>query len=379
MVRARSWWGVTILVVAAGVGTRGASNAQMVDSIAAQPSPVCVGRTATVRVNGSGVCTNIRVDFGDGETSSPQMNAPFPQFYDHSYEEVGTYTLVPQSNDPQCTIPPGVSFDLEVGDCPVVGLHQDRTFTWLTPRLNAYYGIAQPGADTPFLVFGVNLPLPGEGGTAYLGTGIGLIPLAVDEWSQSGTWAAMRIADLDWITGIGDQTGLLIVRDGEGWQSNTLAVDFTAAREVKVLPSDDVELVSCGRDGNWDCCIADTIVNEDPPSHTTVFGDTIVAGCPAPAGASFSGLHQNDWGAVGNDEGIDKFRISLSNGWVIESIQFEDEPSEAGEANAFQATLNSPAGRSTWEEAIEWWVTPNDDIHYRATVFITGPRGTSHR
>ncbi len=378
------------------------SGAQTVDGVSVMPSPVCVDRTATVQVTGTGTCNQLRVcyDFdtssatcngGGNCTANPNldciMNANFssPQVRQHVYDTAGSYTI--RAGSPDCTGEALVDVDVTscitagqapdgdlvpVEERPRAGLDEERAIVDLRPVISSgpFGGIVQPGNAAPFVVFGERLPLPGEAGRAFLlgnwgGDGVDRLEISIVAANADGSGVALQIADN--VSGVPDQTVALVIQNAEGWESNSWLLTFVAAREVRLLPQSDVELVECSTSSDTDCCSPD-FYDSDVVSYF----------CPTDDDASFHGSHQTAWGMPRTDVGIDRFRIRLAPGWEIFGIAL-DVDQEEGESRAWRTSPSAGNGMSDFEEVVNWWTTPNDLVFYRGYVYAVGPRGTPHR
>lgn len=168
---------------------------------------------------------------------------------------------------------------------------------------------------------------------------------------------------------IGDQPVTLHIKRADGVVSNKFTVFFQAEREIKVLAHTDpaVTLISCGDDGNFDRC--NGVIDDD---ESPVFWQAGAA-----CFATLCGLHENSWGAVGDDEGSDQFQINLKNGWTLHDISVGTiKTSTAEKLDGPEPSF--PHGATSWSPQFSWSVTPNDRVGYQVTVFIKGPKGVPH-
>lgn len=374
---------------------------QSLDGVEASPNPLCEGGTATVTVDGMGPCSLVRICYdwdavndvcngGNDCALNPDnidciVDPTFPLVVPgaKTYDTAGTYTLAAVS--PDCGGP--IFTDLEVvDDCLVAAPTGDGSLfprpgpgelqavedtelelREIRPKITGgpFGGVIQPGNEAPFIIVGERFPLPGENGRAFLVGSWGFAELDVwgDAWNANGTGVALLVPDS--ITGVPDQQAEIVIQTAEGWQSDPWPVDFVAAREVRTLSQNDVELLDCSTSSNADCC------------NDFYHADTIQWFCPVDPQASYCGSHMTPWGELWPDNGIDSFRIQLANGWEILTIDF-DVDMEPGESMARRIS-GDPAGESSWTEEIAWSTTPNDDVFYRADVRIIGPRGIPHQ
>lgn len=185
------------------------------------------------------------------------------------------------------------------------------------------------------------------------------------EWGPTFIGAAIT-SD---ISGVKDQDATLQVQTTVKQFSNEFPVRFTALREIRLLPPEDMatSVVSCGVGSNHDVCNGQTDPNDDPlskggkgPSLTTIYGG-----------------HYNCWGCVGTDRGTDTYRIVLNNGWVLDAIDWHQVVSEQGEAGANKPTFHT--GGFKWTAQIDWYATSDDGVAYTINVHMSGPTGVPWR
>lgn len=165
-----------------------------------------------------------------------------------------------------------------------------------------------------------------------------------------------------------DQWATLRVIRADGTSSNAFPVFFKAEREIRALQYNEpaVKLTSCGDDGNYDSC--NKIVDDGETPVFWQFG----TGCFS----TLCGVHENSWGAIGDDTGTDHYQITLKNGWVFEDIEMSTYKSSTNEIIQ-GPTPSLPIGGTSWSPQFSWTVTPNDRAVYTVSVFIKGPKGTS--
>jgi hypothetical protein len=81
--------GVALLFLA----PRTVEAAGTITGLAVSPSPATVGTTVTVTINGTGVCDELELDFGDGTAKPKFQGNPFPIQTQHPYAQVKTFQL----------------------------------------------------------------------------------------------------------------------------------------------------------------------------------------------------------------------------------------------------------------------------------------------
>ncbi len=142
-----------------------------------------------------------------------------------------------------------------------------------------------------FMVAGV--ALGAQAGTARLDwmSQSGGLNLFVELWKDN--FAVLTVPDN--LSGILRQTARLTLTRKDGKGTNTLTVPFEPLTDLKLLPSRDT-IVVCSNGADINDC-------EKLPDQT------------------FEGTHANTFD-VSNDGGEDKFKVSLKNGWVVDSWDF---------------------------------------------------------
>lgn len=349
-------------------------------------SPVVPGTTVTVTVTGTNPCPQVEIDFGDGQIVKYATMGGLPFAQSHAYPAAGSFTIVVKGhgNCRGTASAPLVVAARRPGDgrpagggpgrlagsadalCAVVdcaGL--SGAMTGPPPKITKVLGVIQPGG--PVLVGGENFGnTPGrvrmiaEGGSQEF-------LLQNLEWYPSGIGG--KIPN---VPGVGEaKNPRFLVETSAGRVSNEWGVNWIVA--LKVLPRDDVKVVSCGKDGKTNFCNGQFFQIGLPCGQ-----GLITDAAPTPAGVTFSGRHDNCWGAVGDDEGTDVFEISLRNGWVLHELSFEKSISGKDEG-----TVTAPSGfvpgATSWKPEIKWSVSPADEIAYWAFVVIRGPKGVPHK
>jgi hypothetical protein len=345
-----------------------------VQGLAVEPPSPCVEEAATFTVAGTGGC-NGRVDFGDGSPLAPFTSLPFE--VEHAYGAAATYTAVAASLDcgGRATV------DVEVRTCgPVAGRAPERR---IRPGRRA---VAIPQIEG-VLTFGIEpgaaLMVAGRffgeqpGRVRLLGSA-GEVALEIESWSPTAIAGSVP-QDVTAIC----PTGRIFVQRTDGVQTDPWQVQVPL--ESKLLPAEDVEVVSCGDDGNENSCNSNVTEGDAcasqyfPPWFVGLDREGRLLG---PQGPAAVGYHANCWGAVGDDSGTDTYRIALKNGWVLDRAQFLSSVPE-GEGHTVPPSGGLPAGfiagASSWSPSIDWSVTPGDAVIYNLYVTIRGPACASHR
>jgi len=349
-----------------------------IQGLTVEPASPCVDDPVELTVTGTGACSG-KLDFGDGSPAVEFASLPFGA--DHAYAAAGTFTASTVSAD--CG--GRASVDVEVRSCGglVAGRAPDRPIGPIRPSRRAVaipkieaaltFGI-EPGASVLIAgrLFGDD---PGQ--VRLMGTA-GEAELEVDSWSSTSISGTVP-QDVTPIC----PTGRVLVRTTDGVSSNAWSVHVP--QERKLLPAEDVEVVSCGDDGNENTCNSNVVDGDScagqyfPPWFVGLDREGRLLG---PQGPAAVGYHANCWGAVGDDSGTDSFRIALKNGWVLDSAEFLSSVPE-GEGHTVPPSGGLPAGfvsgASTWTPSIDWSVTPGDSVIYNLYVTIRGPACASHK
>lgn len=376
--------GFCAFLLSATLGAASPAFGQTINQLEVLPSPSCVGEAVTFVVDGLGNCNEVTISPGGGLPDLPAQNGTLPlQFLLSSgYGAAGTYLVAPKSENCTVTIAGG-EVAHEVNSCrPQAGLAEDFTIGPRTDRVASvadvsgelvrlnpvitggpFGGPIQPGNDAAVLVIGHYFPREGEGGKVELIGPWGYERLDDLAWNADGSGVAFKVPDN--ISGHQDQTALLVVSTAEGLYSNWIEVPFVAARTLRTLDQNEVDLEACSTSSDVDCC------------NDFYDADVIQWFCPTDPDASYTGFHMTQWGMPRADLGIDRYKISLVNGWVIEDIDL-DVDQEEGESWARRIS-EDPRGSANWTEEIAWLTSPNDEVMYRATITIIGPRGVPHQ
>jgi hypothetical protein len=345
------------------------ATAAQVQGVSVAPSSPVVNQPATVTITGQNPCTAVIIDLGTGGIVPTTQIAGLPHSLQHTWTTTGrkTVTAIGQG---ACTGHASQTFQVKDWSsllrlCAQVSCAERPKMSFLNPRISATFGFNTPGGV--LAIAGTNFG-PKLGSVAVtLRTWSGTViqrALAVTEWTDT-------LVGVTWPTDIGGllrQSAALALTTGEGkrdWRSIT----FFPELELKTLPRVDVQVLSCGDDGNFDQC------NQVRDDDDLVDLDGRPGQFESPIHAIVA-THVNAWAAVGNDSGTDQYRITLYNGWTLEDLHW------AVGVDPGQGWAKKPSGfakGATWSPSIQWLVTPNDRISYFAVVTIAGPRGVPHR
>jgi len=142
-------------------------------------------------------------------------------------------------------------------------------------------------------------------------------------------------------------------------------------REKKSVRRDNVLVVQCGDDGNINCCnhILTTEAAGGAPTHYCT---------SKPQDVAIIGFHLNVSGAIGDDEGTDRYSIHLTNGWVFKDVVF-DKGGSSPDEHIGGPVPPCPIGQSDWNPEFNWLVTPGDYVSYGFRIIVEGPLGTDYK
>jgi PKD domain len=356
---------LAVLVLGAIVVVPWPARAQgTITGVMINPSPACVNAEVTARVQGTGSCQDVRLTFDfQNLPVETALNPTFPVNFTHTYTAAGTYDIRAGSQDPNCS--GSAQKTLEVKNCtPQIDAEMVQAFLdSMRPKIKGGLGLVQPGNPFPILIWGEKFG--STTGKIFLEGQFGTVQLPILEWGSDGKFASANIPA--GICGVPDHQASIWIQTASGWISNKWPANFTAARDVLPLPRNEMQVISCSPESSKDCCNS-----QCDPDDNDYF-----AACISPS-SSICGYHMQPWGAIGDDEGTDTYRVDISGGsWVIEgwSFQVSADPDEAWAqfqpGNAFQEKIA--------DFNIPWMVSSNDSVTYDSVIFISGPCGTSHK
>lgn len=205
-----------------------------------------------------------------------------------------------------------------------------------------------------------------KGLKTYLGMALDEIRLTIPKEPGKDFWKTTAVLGLipANIVQVLDQPARLQIRTKSGTWSNEFPVNFTAAREDRLLSYTDpvVKVIRCGTDSNKDICNA----SQDPDDLGSY--PPVIPGCGA---ATFCGLHSNCYGCVGDDVDSDIFEVRLKNGWVFTKL----DTSVMLDEGYVLGLSGLPVGGTYWRPQITWKATSWETVFYRAYVRISGRKG----
>ncbi len=370
-----------LLALAAGLWLAGAAAAGTISGVMVDPSPACVDEEVTATVAGTERCMEIVVQWSadPGDTSSlPADFQAGPVTVTHTYDTAGEYdvTVSPGvalgctgSAEVALTVERcGLTIDPSIESDVLAGLLEEL----YKPRIDFAFGIIEP--EGTLVVGGSQFGL--ATGKVWIEGAFGKRQLTItehegeDEWHNGGIGA--RMPPVEQLLGMDGPAELdleLWVETAAGKESNRRPLSFRT--EVKALPRESVQVLSCGDDGNRNACNGAGEDGDD--CFLLPMGTPLIEADPD---ASIVGAHYNCLGAIGDDTDTDIYRVSLKNGWALQSFEFEDSlPYDIGHASA---PSDFPQEATSWNPHVDWTVTPGDEIDYALHIYVVGPRGIPH-
>ncbi len=365
--------------------------AGQITGVVANPNPAYVNQPVTVTVQGvndrDGTCSQVVVRCkAPAAPEHVQTNIALPFNVACSYGAAGIYTVTasPEFVNPDCPgdkiIQVTVKSKSQVGIGPAIptgpaGPAGPPTAHFL-PKIESF---------VPF-----SNPTPG-GAVAVGGKGFGSQPGQLQIVGQFGTRNLMH---LDWgsngkivagtlpydICDVPDHAAKLVVVTKDGYKSNEWPVTFLAGKEVRWLSWQEIQVVSCGQDGNidycnnnkshdWDCAAWDEYVDDGVPGAQWTDDSS---GQPA-----IAGFHYNCWGALSSDSGTDSYQLpALKNGWKLFHAGAWTHASEGSISGPTPAMVSEA---TSWAPSFAWTTTADDYVAYKMSIGIEGPCGLPHK
>ena len=317
--------------------------AAQVTGLTVTPNPAIAGSPVTITVHATN-CTEVRLYFGDGTSTTIISSGSWPQSITHSYVNTGTKNLHAEGSN---TSPPYLCYTYPYPSATLVVTvafpRPDDTellleiINWLTfPQwgISGVLGVFTPGGQVAVKGSGF-LSNPG---TVTLFAGGYLGPL-----DCSGGWSDQYIlCTVPSITGVPDTPALLYVTTAAGSDSNKWHVPFVATRDIIPVPASAVG-VSCSQAAGLDMCYR------------------------APF---FIGFHQDlnptcNWAST--RFGSDQYNLNLKNGWRAHKMITID-------LRTFLAQVRVPSGAQT-SFTVGWHTQHLCWISYLVHFSIIGPKG----
>ncbi len=341
--------------------------AGQITGVVANPNPAYVNQEVTVTVQGSGTCSQVVVRCqAPAAPEHVQTNVALPFSVTCTYAAIGAKTVTASAElpNPDC---PGdqitqVTVNWRLGIATV-----DTAMQW-TPRITGFFPFSKPSPGGAVLVTGSHFG--SQPGKLQLVGQFGTVDLVDLEWCSNGKCAGGRVPETQTLCGVQDHPAKFVVVAENGRRSNEWPVTFLAKKEWKWLSWNDVEVVSCSDDGNVNDC-------NDVRSAPGWGGPGVSFHIAPNPNEAISGYHYNCWGCVGNDSGIDRYQVTLKNGWTLSSLLLEEhDPGSEGDVHG---PAEFPIGASSWAPQWAWMATPSDSVWYTAAILVEGPCGTNHK
>ncbi len=392
MDKARSVWLFILFCTLAPVPAQAQIN--QINAISVTPSPAQPNQTVTITVWTEGGCSNIDLNFGDGQ--SAQIIVPTLIPITHQYSKAGTYTLLAFSTAPN---PPPMPFQPypppACGGIPTVTLPvlPASQFTGWT---GALYCVVY-GCNPTISAMPLSLPEPGNT-VIFQGSGFGVATGRAFMVLQSygGNWPERRVQlQIDpgnWqlgvvvatipagIVGVVDQPATFQIVTAGGSASNAYGVPFAATLDYQDI---DASLITCSMTKNSPSDYCQNSGGDNYPAEcgqgapwlwgelvTNGFGAYLASGWQLTAGA--------------NDAGVDTYSLigPLLNGWLVSNADFGVDAST--DSNSFAYILNPPnlyfggptANPSPW--SIGWNVSACGAVQYGGDFYVYGPTGVPY-
>lgn len=145
-------------------------------------------------------------------------------------------------------------------------------------------------------------------------------------------------------------------------------------QESTLLNMSDVTVLECGNDANQNKCNTVKVPGEACFGSVNLPFEQILPG----PGIAVRGYHRRCYYTVGYATDIDKYEITLHNGWTFADSQIQKKLPTSNEV-IHDPVPPVPVGQSFWAPNIEWVVSPADEITYDLEVTVTGPTTCSHQ
>ena len=358
-----------------------AAHAQVTAIKAPETAYVGIEMSVTIQ-GGTAPCGAVFVDFGDPSNPNDAVTHPnqrrsgtLPFDVPNTYLNEGEFTITAtgQSN---CT-GSATAVVKVVKFKPIKPRPEETPTIAPRPKITGYFGLARPGG------------VAGIVGTA-LGSA-GTVTATLKDFNGETllvTFAKHADADvtniLEWkptlvgirwpaVSGVRAQNATIRVKVGNH-TTNEWTVAFTPELDFKMLPLDDVKVVSCSMDGNHNVCnkvhASSTCVPVPPISNEL---------SPWPGDASVHGMHSNCPVAIGDDSGTDVYQITLKNDWTLETFDFDKDLTGDDGDYVKSPTPDFPRGAATWKVSIKWLASADDTVTYNGMIGISGPKGVPHK
>lgn len=346
-------------------------------------SPVVPNTSVTITVTGTNPCGAVEINFGDGEVITYPITA-LPYSKTRVFPAAGSFTIAVKGQG-NCGGQASTILEVAPNPGPRPGDGPGGSPADILCKVLQCAGTmvhAAPATPAPKITKVLGVIQPG-GAVLIGGSSFGSAPGRVRMIVEDGSWELL-LENLEWFpSGIGGRIpnnpalvkgaqARFVVETSSGAPSNPWPVNWVV--EVKLLPREDIRVVSCGSGANSNACnnrksgggcpvldYADWVTTEGQVSKATI-----------------GGKHKNCWGAVGDDSGVDTYEITVKNGWVLQEMAFGSAISGEGEGHVVGPGL-FPSGSTSWSPSIAWSVSPADEVAYWTYIYIRGPKGVPHK
>jgi len=403
-------------------------SAGSVQDLDVTPNPGTVGQAVSFTPQGSGSCNKVEIIFGDGMIRLLE-NVDFsaPPTVDYQYASTGTFEAKAKQASGDCSgkktvdvvieeaasppDEPGSEVDhlCEIVDCDRLvekkKLPLPKEMAMIPPELKMALHIPPEGvAGDQTLVPGGTIRLGGshfgsEPGRVYINGIPGFTPLELEilEWNPDGSivydnTAVVRIPETPTGPFFPINVRLVLERKQGSSKNSTYAMkkEFIVPGEVRLLALTDqaVQVSHCSEEANYALCNFQTDKDFCYEAGQGLIDDADITklynelGVPSGHRTNYTifGEHSNCHAHTDDDTGIDQYRISLKNGWVIYEIAGAWDGSSSNEEVRFPSPseLWAVKGQPEVEIPVWWNVSPADSIMYMMTVRIIGPPRTTH-
>ncbi len=318
-----------------------------ITGVAPSPSPGLACNLNTIKITGTGSCGTFLFHLGD---STPIVHLPgnFPIVVYHTYSHAGTYSLTAQG---QGNCHGVVNASLQVAGPTITSIFP---FSVIKPGGSVILE-GQNFGDLPGQIL-INIPSLHQ----FVGT-----PLENVQWGN--TFAAGTIPVT--IVGVPDQEVSFTVVARCGAVSNSWQTQFTATREMALLPFDSIQCWPGVLAGN-DACQGLGQAGW-PPECGFLNGTFGLAQDPT----GFWGYHVSGWGP--GESATDGFYLNtaLKNGWVFNAVLNFGWARVGGGSNAALDWNTSSPGDTSAKVYVDWHADACGLIDFTGDMQIIGPKG----
>ncbi len=363
--------------------------AGQITGVVANPSSTYVNQPVNVTVQGTGTCSQVVVRCqAPAAPEHVKTNVALPFTVSCTYPTLGTKTVtasaeLPNADCPgdkiaQVTVKSQFALDADYAEllcklagCDDIAINPDVANFAFAPKIDKVFGILSPGG--PVLVGGVNFgPAPGK--LQLISPHLGAVNLGQLEWSKTGIGGTIPGG----LCNVPDHAAQLRVTAQNGAKSNDWPVNFSPGKEYRWLTTQDVQLVSCGQDGNVDRCNGSHSIDYQCPAGDSQQDYVLEDHLWASSGPiAIRGFHYNCWGATSSDSGTDKYQVrALKNGWRLSHAEVWKHASEGSISGPSPAL---PYGEASWAPSFDWTTTADDYVYYDVGIEIEGPCGVPHK